>query len=122
MNSQRDTKSLTLNHPAETSMPIVLLDWRPLRKNSLQGFCKILIGRSLMVSDVTINTSHGRTWASLPAKPIVRDGQHALDPKTGKPAWTPVLEWASDTARRRFSDSVIRALLETHPSALDDAR
>ena len=97
----------------------MLLDWKPIRKNTLVGFCKVLLGRSLMISDVTISTIRGRSWASLPSKPIIRDGQHALDPRTGKPAWAPLLELASDTARNRFSDGVIRALLEAHPTALD---
>jgi hypothetical protein len=104
----------------EPGMPIVLLDWRPVRKNSLRGYAKILLGRALMVDDVAVHVTNGRGWASLPSKPVIIGGVHAIDPKTGKPGWKPNLEWTSDTARYRFSDSVVRAVLESHPGALED--
>jgi hypothetical protein len=71
-----------------------------------------------MISGIPINVSNGRAWASLPSKPVVIDGVHAVDPKTGKPRYQPDLEWASDGARNRFSDSVVRALLADYPEAL----
>jgi hypothetical protein len=115
--------AVTLSRTAgEPGMPIVLLDWRPLRprRNTLCGYAKILFGRALTIDDIVVHVSRGRAWANLPAKPVVRDGVHAIDPKTGKPAWKSDLEWTSDSSRNRFSDSVVRAVLEAYPSALED--
>jgi hypothetical protein len=115
--------SITLSRASgEPGMPIVLLDWRPLhpRRNTLCGYCKILLGRALTIDDVAVHVSHGRGWAALPSKPVVINGTHVIDSKTGKPAWKPNLEWTSDSSRNKFSDSVVRAVLESYPDALED--
>jgi hypothetical protein len=117
---QQQSTQLARPQSAEPSMPIVLVDWRPLRKGSLVGFAKILLGRSLMISNVTVNVSNGKAWAALPSKPVIVDGKHALNPTTGRPAYKPDMEWASDSARRRFSDSVVDAIRAHHPEAFSD--
>lgn len=98
-------------------MPVIILEWRPLRKNSLLGFAKIQLG-ALRINDVAINTSNGRTWANLPSKPMVnRDGQ-AMKDEAGKIKYVPLLEWSSREASDRFSESVIASMNEAHPGAL----
>ncbi len=87
----------------------------------MRGFAKVLLGSALMISDVTVCEKNGRSWAALPAKPTVIDGQHAVD-NDGKPRYAPVLEWASSSARNRFSASVVAAVLQSFPAALDDGR
>jgi len=79
-----------------------------------------LLGRALMISDVPVNVTNGRPWAALPSRPVVIDGQHVVDAQ-GKFRWNAIVEWASDSARYRFSDSVVGAVLDAFPSALDDA-
>jgi hypothetical protein len=70
-----------------------------------------------MISDVPVNVMKGRPWVALATKPVVTDGQQAVDAQ-GRPRWSALLEWAS--ARNRFSDAVIRAFLEAYPEAPDD--
>lgn len=98
-------------------MPVVLLEWRPMRRNSLLGFAKIQLG-ALKISDISLNTSNGRTWANLPSKPMLnRDGQAMRDDK-GKIRYSPMLEWNSKDTADRFSASVIAAVQEQYPDAL----
>jgi hypothetical protein len=66
------------NQPEESSqrtttraIPITLLDFKPVRRNTLVGFAKVRIGRALIISDVTVHVSYGRRWAAMPAKPQI---------------------------------------------------
>jgi hypothetical protein len=62
----------------------VLLSWKPLRKNTLRGFCAIELPVGLVIRDVGVHAQGDRRWASLPGKPqIGRDGQPIRD-STGK--------------------------------------
>jgi hypothetical protein len=99
-------------------MPVVLVDWKPVRRGMMRGFAKVLLGRSLMIADVVVHSRDGKAWAQLPTKPLVVDGKHARD-SNGRPRYQPLLEWASDTARNRFSAAVVAAVREADPGALD---
>jgi len=103
-------------------MPVVLLDWKPLVKGSLRGFAKVRIGRSLIVSDITVLAGANGPWASLPSKPIIgRDGTAQRD-ATGRQRYTPILEWADRDAGDRFSAAVVVAVRAAHgDAALGDA-
>lgn len=97
-------------------MPVVILDWRPMKRNSLLGFVKLQLG-ALKITDVTVNTSNGRLWAGLPSKPMIdRDG-NAMRNEQGKIRYVPILEWENKGTGDRFSDSVVSALEVAHPGA-----
>lgn len=97
-------------------MPVVILEWRALRKNSLLGFASIQLG-ALKIKDVTVNTSNGRLWAGLPSKPMIdRDGA-VLRNEQGKIRYVPILEWDNKGTGDCFSESVVAALEESHPGA-----
>jgi hypothetical protein len=98
-------------------MPVILLDWRPMRKNSLLGFAKIKLG-ALEISDVTVHTANGRKWAGLPSKPILdRDGTVKRD--GDKIVYAKVLSWSDRGASDRFSEGVLLAIEANHPGATD---
>src|SRR5271166_6039253 len=63
----------------DPQLPVAILEWRPYRSGNLRGFCKILIGRTLIVNDVKIGTANGRARAGLPSKPFVIDGKQLVD-------------------------------------------
>lgn len=97
-------------------MPCVLLDWKPMRRNSLLGFANVQLG-ALKIKDVAVNTSNGRTWANLPSKPMIdRDGNVTRD-ENGKIRYLPLLEWSSRESSDRFSEAVIAAVEEKNPGA-----
>jgi len=97
-------------------MPVVILDWRPMKRNSLLGFAKIQLG-ALKISDVTVNTNSGRLWAGLPSKPMIDREGAAMRNDAGKIRYVPILEWDNKNTGDRFSDSVVAALEAAHPGA-----
>ncbi len=95
-----------------------ILDWRPLRKNSLLGFVKVELPSGMVIADVTALDGERGAWASPPSKPMIdRDGAVMRD-ATGKVRYTPIIEFTSKEIRNRFSESVIAALRQSHPEAL----
>ena len=61
-----------------------ILEWRPLRRNSLLGFAKIELQSGMVISDVTILSGDRGPWALPPSKPMLgRDGV-AMKDQRGK--------------------------------------
>jgi hypothetical protein len=100
---------------------ITLSKWAPLRKNTLPGFAEVSFGPSLLIRDLCLHTKNGRSWASLPSKPMLdRDG-HALRDAAGKIRYVPILSWTDKTAADRFSEAVVAEVIRIHGAAvLDD--
>jgi hypothetical protein len=94
---------------------VKIIDWRPLQKNSLLGFCKGQFASGLIITDITILTSERGPWASPPGKPMIsRDGVVLKDEK-GKVKYTPVIEFSNKEIRQRWSDAVIEAMRAAYP-------
>jgi hypothetical protein len=75
----------------------------------------------LRIDDCPVLVSHGKAWASLPSKPqLDKDGRQKRD-ASGRPAYTPVLEWKSREIDNRFSDAVVALIRHHHPEALEEA-
>jgi hypothetical protein len=98
---------------------IAIIAWKPLTKNTLRGFAAVRLRNGLLINDVTVHTSHGKAWASLPSKPIVgADGQAQRDRETGKLRYVPILEWPDRSVADRFSAAVIDAIEAQYPGAV----
>lgn len=105
----------------DTTMPVVLLGWRPLTKGNLRGFAKVRLGRALVINDIPVLNSSGKAWASMPGKPLVdRDGQPMRDSR-GKARFSPVLEWSDRDSSDRFSAAVVEAIARKHGAAALEA-
>lgn len=98
------------------NMPVSLLSWKPLARNTLKGFADVRVGKSLIIREVSVHTSHGKRWASLPSKPMIKDGRTVTN-ESGKVQYVPVMEWADKDAREAFSGGVIEAIEREHPGA-----
>src|ERR1700740_3020135 len=75
--------------PASPTNPerpkMTLVEWRPIRKNSLRGFATI----------------------TLPSNPMIKKrGRHKAD-TSGKSSYVPVLEWATRELSDRFSTAIV---------------
>jgi hypothetical protein len=96
---------------------LACLDFKALAKNTLVGFARIRVNElKLVIHDVTLHRRGEAHWASLPAKPQIKDGAVVIDPDTGKAAYLPVLEFEDRSARDAFSHAVWEAVLERYPS------
>lgn len=101
------------------TFPISLLRWRAVSRNSLRGFAKVRLGKSLIISDIAVHCSHGKRWAQLPSKPqIDREGLPKRDER-GKILYVPILEWTDRLASDRFSQAVIAAIERENPGATE---
>lgn len=88
-------------------------NWKPMQRNTLQGFCKLTLEPSgLVLNDCTFHRHlDGREWVGLPGKPqIERDGQPRKDPNTGKTLYAPVVEIIGKEARERFQAAALAAV------------
>lgn len=103
------------------SATVRILDWRPLRRNSLLGFAKIELPSGMVIADVTVLIGERGPWASPPSRPMIdRDGIVLRDEKN-KIRYQPIIEFTSKSVRYRFSAQVIAALRQAYPAMFADA-
>jgi hypothetical protein len=108
--------------PVKPKMRII--SGKPIVRGALRFVGKIGLpfgGGELEIADVMLFSSHGKSWANLPSKPVLdQNGVH----KTGesrKKAYAPFLEWSSKELRDRFSTAVVYLVKEQFPGSLDGA-
>jgi hypothetical protein len=107
--------------PAKPKMRII--SGKKVVKGTLRFVCKIGLpfgGGELEIADVMVFSSPGKSWASLPSKPVLDSGVHETD-ENGKKAYAPFIEWSSKELRDRFSAAVVELVQAAHPDALDGA-
>jgi hypothetical protein len=87
----------------------------------LVGFARIRIRElKLIINDITLHEKGEARWASLPAKPQVRDGALVAD-DAGKLQYVAILEFESREARDAFSRAVIAAVRRIAPDAFSES-
>jgi hypothetical protein len=99
-------------------LSVAIVDFKPLRRNTLVGFATIRINElKLVIHDSAVQQKGGGRWARPPAKPQLDcDGKAIRDQRTGKPLYAPVFEFSDWTARVAFSSAVVAALLYYAPN------
>jgi hypothetical protein len=103
----------------QTRPGLALVGWKPMARNSLRGFADVKLPNGLTIHDVTVHTVNGKSWASLPSKPILgADGVAKRDDATGKVKYVPVIEWPDRQTSDRFSAAVVDAVEAQHPGAV----
>jgi hypothetical protein len=104
-----------------SKLTITCESFRPYRRNTLHGFCEILISElRLRIRDVALHQKGTARWAALPSKPQLKDGVQLRDEATGKGQYTNIMEFTGREVRDAFSAAVIRAVLEHAPTAFDE--
>lgn len=99
-----------------TAMPVVLLDWKEMKRNTLRGFAKIRLGKWMILHDVAVHAGSGRRWATAASKPQIKDGA-VVKGDDGKMKYVPIVEWTDREASESFSEGVIAAVESLHPGA-----
>jgi hypothetical protein len=104
-----------------TKLSISCESWKPMQRNTLQGFATIFIGEiELKITDVAIHAKGDRRWAQLPARPWVKNGA-LVTGDDGKVQYSPVIEFARREVADAFSRAVVDAILKVDPHALEMA-
>jgi hypothetical protein len=105
------------NHRPTQPFPVALLEFRPLHRNSLCGFARLRLGRTLLIADCPAHNTAGRKWVGLPAKPLLDANGTALRDERGKVRYAPILEWSDRATGEAFSQAAVRIIEAQHPSA-----
>lgn len=94
-----------------------LVSFKELRKGGLIGFATIEMAPGLTIADCPLQTSHGRTWCGLPAKPVLdQDGRQVVS--DGKKQYAAILKWRDRELSDRFSDRIVELVREQYPELL----
>jgi hypothetical protein len=91
-----------------------LIEWRPMPRNSLRGFATVELPCGLTIADLSVHVSHGKAWASLPAKPQINSDGTARRGNDGKIVYSPILKWRDRDLADRFSVAVVQAVEAEH--------
>ena len=98
---------------------ISISNWKPMNRGALRGFVTATFPSGMLMHEVCVFATSGRSWASPPSRPMVKDGKTVVD-DNGKTKYTPLIEFVSKAVRDRWSSSIVDALREAHPEALSD--
>jgi hypothetical protein len=74
-------------HPQPLSAPRaarMALRWGPMHRVTLRGFDSVELPNRLHIDDVAVHLPDGRAVASLPARPMIDDGQHVIRDDAGR--------------------------------------
>jgi len=96
-----------------------LLSFRPIRKNSLRGFCSVQLPNGLLIHDIPVLCSHGKYWATLPSKPMIDSAGIVLRDDAGKIRYGVVNEWPTPDLQHEFSKRVVTLIRAQYPNALE---
>lgn len=102
------------------AMPVALLGWKPLHRNSLRGFACVRLGKSLQIKDLPVHNSGGKRWVGMPGKAVLDASGNAKRTDAGKVVYVPVLEWSDKDSAARFGEAVVAAIEAAHPGDLAD--
>jgi hypothetical protein len=101
-----------------TSSRLKLIDWRPLRQNTLRGSTIKVEPPGLVIHDCPVHRNGESCYALLPGKlQVDKDGQCLVDDR-GKRKYSPVVEIPDRAVRERISAAVVALVRRQDPEAL----
>jgi len=87
------------------------MNWRRVEKNTLRGFFDLVLPSGIVVKGCTFHRKDDASWVGLPASPqLDRDGKALITPKTGKIAYTAVIEIPDRPTRDKFQAQALAAV------------
>jgi hypothetical protein len=90
---------------------IECLEFRAVERGTLRGFAKIKMPHwRLTMDDVAIHEKNGKTWAALPARPILDANREVVRDEEGKVKYARTLYFDDRATADRFSDAVVKAV------------
>jgi hypothetical protein len=108
-----------MTYKAAVKHAVIIEDFSSIRKNTLRGFCKVVLPSGMVLHDVSIHTDAGRAWASPTSKAMISKDGAVMRDAEGKIRYAPVVSFTSKLVRDRLSNAIIDAVAATHPDALE---
>jgi DNA-binding cell septation regulator SpoVG len=87
---------------ATTTKQIQIRDWKPRNKNTLRGFCTVILPSGMIIHDVMLHEKGDRRWVQLPAREYT-DAE-------GVKQFARFIEFENEATAGRFREQVIAAL------------
>jgi hypothetical protein len=92
-------------------LTVECLEWKPFERNTLKGFAKIRVpAMRLAIDGVAIHQRDGRSWAQLPAKPMLSEKRELAREADGKIRYAKILEFESKEVADAFSRAAVAAV------------
>jgi hypothetical protein len=93
-------------------MSITASNWRPISKNTLEGFLDLELRLSgPVLKECSVHRKDTKRWVGLPSRPqLGPEGRHRTDPTTGKRLYVSIVEIAGKTERERFQTAALAAV------------
>ena len=103
----------------QTRPRIKLLDWKPLHKGALRGFCNVALENGIVLREITVFQKDGRIWAGMPSRPrLDRAGRPILN-HAGHPQRDQLAGWVSRELADQFSEALADIFRAAHAVDLD---
>ena len=96
-----------------------IMNFKVINKSNLVGFAEILMPSGIGFVDVTIMRKESHYWAMPPAKPLLVNGAHKIDPYTNKPIYAQIIKFSTKELKQKWSDAVIAALKMSYPEVFE---
>jgi DNA-binding cell septation regulator SpoVG len=87
---------------AETSQ-FIAADWRPVVKNSLQGFLSLTLPSGMIVRECSLHQKDSSRWVSMPAREYKKDGESK---------WRAVIDFSDKETGKAFQKRALAAVDE----------
>jgi hypothetical protein len=97
-----------------------LIDWRPLHRNTLCGFCAVRFESGIEVYEIAIHVAGSRAWASPPGKPWIDANGQVVRDDDGKIKYQRIIGFLSHGVRSAWSRTVLNALRAVHPEVFPE--
>jgi hypothetical protein len=85
-------------------------NWKPRTKNTLQAFLSLSLPSGMTLHGCSYHKKHDSRWIGVPGQKFTK--------ADGAVGYSPIIEFTSDDARRRFQEQAIEAVdryLEAQP-------
>jgi DNA-binding cell septation regulator SpoVG len=81
---------------------IIISDWKPHLKNSLQGFFSATLPSGMVIHNLTVHEKNGSRWVGLPSREWTNN--------EGVKQYAVLIEFADRGTADRFRDNLLEAL------------
>src|ERR1700687_4616526 len=96
-----------------------LIEWRPIRRNTLCGFAIVEMPNGLVIRELSIHEKAGKRWVGMPAKPVLGQDGRQIENHAHKKQWAVLVGWRDRDLADRFSGAVVELVRAEHPGDLD---